>query len=187
MKAVVWLGIVTAAAWSWYQAVPAAQYRGDAARVFDGISSVLSSPRCANCHITGDTPLQGDDAHPHAMRVRRGTDGRGTPAMRCSTCHQEASSVTPHAPPGAPDWHLPPAATPMAWKGLTPGDQCRMLKDPARNGHRTLADLLAHAARDPIVVASWSPGPERPLPPMSHEAFVAHFTRWIELGAVCPE
>src|SRR5207253_8286656 len=69
-----------------------AQTRTEASKPFEDIAAVLASPRCANCHISGDAPLQGEDGHPHAMRVRRGLDGRGTPAMRCSNCHQEASS-----------------------------------------------------------------------------------------------
>lgn len=187
MKTVVLLALGTAIVWTSCQAFPAAQQREEAVRAFKEVATVLSSARCANCHIRGGAPLQGEDAHPHAMRVRRGIDGRGTPAMRCSNCHQDASPPIPHAPPGAPDWHLPPASTPMAWNALTPGDQCRMLKDPGRNGNRTLADLLDHAARDPLVVASWNPGPGRRVPPLSHEIFVAQFTRWIELGAVCPD
>ena len=164
-----------------------AQTRTEASKPFEDIAAVLASPRCANCHISGDAPLQGEDGHPHAMRVRRGLDGRGTPAMRCSNCHQEASSLTPHAPPGAPDWRLPSAAAPMAWKGLTAGDQCRMLTDRTRNGNRTLVDLLDHVSHDRLVVASWTPGPGRRLPPRSHEAFVEQFKTWIERGAVCPE
>jgi len=168
-------------------AVPVAQDSGAAARAFASVATVLSSPRCANCHIAGDSPLQGDAGVPHAMNVKRGPEGRGTPAMHCTNCHQDVSWATPHAPPGAPDWRLPPMATPMAWKGLTLGDQCRMLKDPTKNGNRTVADLLEHVSRDRIVVSSWNPGPGRPLPPLSHEAFVQQFKAWIDLGAICPE
>ena len=163
------------------------QRADDAARAFAGVAAVLSSPRCANCHIPGDAPLQGEDGHRHTMNVRRGADGRGTAAMRCTNCHQPVSPPVPHAPPGAPDWRLPPPATPMAWRGLSPGDLCRMLTNPAMNGNRSLADLLEHAAHDPLVVASWQPGPGRALPPLTHAAFVEAFTRWIDGGARCPE
>src|SRR5206468_3259312 len=148
---------------------------------------VLSSPRCANCHISGDAPLQGEDGRAHPMNVRRGPDGRGTVAMRCTNCHPESSSTVPHAPPGGPDWRLPPPATPMAWRGLSPGDQCRMLSDRSKNGNRGLADLLEHVKHDRLVIASWSPGPARPVPPMSHEAFVQQFQEWLGGGARCPE
>ena len=75
----------------------------------------------------------------------------------------------------------------MAWKGLAAGDQCRMLKDKTKNGGRTLADLLDHMSHDPLVVASWNPGPGRSLPPLSHDAFVQAFKAWIDTGAICPE
>jgi hypothetical protein len=154
---------------------------------FDPVSSVMSSPRCANCHIAGDAPLQGNDGRTHTMNIRRGTDGRGTPAMRCTNCHQEASGSIPHAPPGGPDWHLPAAATPMAWRGLSPGEQCRMLIDRSRNGNRGLPELLEHVTTDGLVIASWSPGPGRSAPPLSHEVFVQRFKEWMESGAHCPE
>lgn len=164
-----------------------AQSNADSARAFIAVASVLASPRCANCHITGDAPLQGEDGRIHSMNVRRGTDGRGAVGMRCTNCHQETSSTTPHAPPGGPDWRLPPAATPMAWRGLTPGDQCRMLLDRSKNGNHGLAELLEHVKHDRLVMASWTPGPGRPLPPISHDAFAQRFQEWVEGGARCPE
>ena len=167
--------------------VHAAGQRDASTGSFAPIAAVLSSPRCANCHITGAVPLQGDEGRPHAMRVQRARDGRGTPAMRCANCHQESSALVPHAPPGAPDWRLPPPATPMAWKGLSPGEQCRMLKDTSKNGKKTPEALLEHVRHDALVLAGWSPGPGRTPPPVSHELFVAEFSAWIEHGAVCPE
>jgi hypothetical protein len=153
---------------------------------FEPVAAVLSSPRCANCHFAGDAPTAGDRGRFHGMVVRRGKDGRGTPAMRCTNCHQDASVPVPHAPPGAPDWRLPPPATPMAWKGLTTGEQCRMLKDPSRNGNRTPRELLEHVSHDPLVLGSWSPGPGRNPPPVSHDTFVQQFKAWVDTGAACP-
>jgi hypothetical protein len=158
----------------------------DSARAFEAVSVVLSSPRCANCHITGDAPLQGDDGHVHGMNVRRGTDGRGTAAMKCANCHQEVSLAAAHTPPGGPDWRLPPPATPMAWRGLSAAQQCRMLKDRTKNGNRGLEELLDHAKNDRLVIASWQPGPGRAGPPVSHEVFVQRFSEWIAGGAACP-
>ena len=165
----------------------AAQQRAESARAFESIALVLSSPRCANCHFEGDSPAEGDHGRIHAMVVRRGKDGRGTPAMRCTNCHQDKSLTVPHAPPGAPDWRLPPPGTPMAWKGLSAGDQCRMLKDPSRNGHKTPEQVLEHMSRDPLVLAGWDSGPGRLPPPMSHSAFVEVVRIWVEGGAACPE
>src|SRR5262249_44589945 len=153
---------MTSARLRWYTVAIIASAMLDASRrgqaqvasphAFEPIAAALSRPRCGDCHITGDA-REGEDGRPLASNIRRGVDGRGPPAMRCGNCHQDVSSLTPHAPPGAPDWRLPPAATPMAWKGLAAGDQCRMLKDKTKNGGRTLADLLDHMSHDPLVVA----------------------------------
>src|SRR5260370_6959664 len=85
---------------------------------FRAVASVLTSPRCLNCHVPGDGPLQGDDNHPHAMNVKRGVDGKGSPALRCFACHQTENAKILLGPPGAADWQLPPPKTPMARKGL---------------------------------------------------------------------
>ena len=164
---------------------PAANPNARAHRAFERVAQVLNSPRCANCHIAGDSPLQGDERQPHTMNVKRGLDGRGTPSMRCTNCHQEQSSDVPHAPPGGPDWRLPLPNMRMAWQGLSPGDMCRMLKDPSKNGNRSLADLLEHVTSDRLVKATWNPGVGRSLPPMSHAEFVASFQEWVNAGAAC--
>src|SRR4051794_16537911 len=55
---------------------------------FTQVYSVLMHPRCMNCHPKGDVPLQGDDSHFHTMAPKRGKDGHGLYAMKCSNCHQ---------------------------------------------------------------------------------------------------
>lgn len=156
-------------------------------RAFREVAAVLTSPRCLNCHVPGNSPLQGDDNHVHNMMVARGADGKGTPAMRCSNCHQESNVSTPHAPPGAGEWRMPAAATPMAWQGLTSTQLCRVLVDPATNGKRSLADLVEHVASDKIVNWGWSPGPNRTVPPLSHQRFVEAVKLWAAAGGPCPE
>lgn len=162
------------------------QNREASLRAFAAVASVLTSPRCINCHVPGDGPLQGDDSHPHAMNVRRGSDGQGSPALHCFACHQTENTGTLHGPPGAADWHLPPARTPMAWKGLSASEICRSLKDPAKNGNRTLQDLIPHMETS-LVRWAWNPGPGRTLPPISHDEFVSRLKEWIDTGAACPE
>src|SRR5215471_5567508 len=78
---------------------------------FAVVASVLKRPRCLNCHVSGDAPLQGDLGTPHNMNVKRGPDGRGTPAMHCTNCHQDENSRQLHSPPGRPDWRMPPPDT----------------------------------------------------------------------------
>lgn len=152
---------------------------------FRAVASVLTSPRCLNCHLEGQSPLQGDDGRPHNMNVRRGDDGRGSPAMRCTNCHQSTNVEFAHAPPGALDWRLPPANSPMAWRGLSTGDLCRTLKDLSKNGGRSLSSLLEHVTSDQIVNWGWNPGSGRTLPPLSHQQFVDTFREWVESRAPC--
>jgi hypothetical protein len=152
---------------------------------FREVASVLTSPRCLNCHVPDDGPLQGDDDHPHAMNVKRGADGKGSAALRCFACHQSENAAVLHGPPGAADWQLPPPKTPMAWKGLSTGELCRTLKDPAKNGNRSLQDLIGHMDTS-LVRWAWYPGPGRTLPPLSHDEFVSRLKEWIETGAACP-
>ena len=108
-----------------------------AAAAFEALAPALRNPRCMNCHSTGDCPRQGNDSHRHTMDVRRGPDGNGVNAVKCSTCHQDHNTVGARTPPGAPDWHLPSPAMPMIWEGLTDRQLCELLKDPKQNGNRT--------------------------------------------------
>jgi hypothetical protein len=154
-------------------------------KAFLDVASVLQSPRCQSCHVAGEAPLQGDDGHAHTMNVKRGADGRGTPALHCTTCHQTENSDLAHAPPGAPDWRLPPPSMKMAWAGLRPDALCESLKDPARNGGRTLAAVEEHLRQDAIVGWGFSPGPGRQPPRLSRADFLARFVEWKDAGAPC--
>jgi len=156
-------------------------------RAFSIVASVLTSPRCVNCHIAGDSPLQGDSSLVHTMNVKRGPDGRGTPAMRCTNCHQDENSQQLHGPPGRPGWRLPPPDKRLAWQRLSIGDLCRTLKDPTTNGGKSAAQLIEHVRDDRFVNWGWDPGPGRSIPPISHDAFVAHFIEWVQNGAECPQ
>ena len=40
--------------------------------LFSEIAKVLNSPRCINCHPSGDRPTQGYDLHPHQPRLACG-------------------------------------------------------------------------------------------------------------------
>ncbi len=147
---------------------------------------VLRHPRCMNCHSSGDFPRQGDDGHPHTMNVQRGRDGHGVTAEKCSTCHQDHNLMGAHLPPGAPNWGLPPASTPMIWQGLTDGELCQSIKDPKRNRHRNVDQLVEHLTADKLVMWGWNPGEGRTPIPMSHDDFSAKVKAWRAAGAPCP-
>ncbi len=156
-----------------------------AAAAFEAIVPVLRHPRCMNCHSNGDFPRQGDDSHRHTMQIRRGPDGKGVNAVRCSTCHQDHNLTGLHMPPGAPDWHLPSPAMPMIWEGLTDHQLCELLKDPQQNGHRTAEQIVEHM-HTPLVLWGWVPGEGRtPIPTPQHD-FLAKVQEWAARGAACP-
>ena len=158
----------------------------EAREAFRDVALVLQSPRCMNCHPSGDAPLQTDASVPHRFQISRASEDAG---LACSACHQTVNSEAlgiPGGPPGAPNWHLPPADTPMVFQGHTPTSLCAQLVDPKRNGGKSLDQLLHHVREDPLVLWGWDPGGNRTLPPLSHDAFVEAFATWVAGGGACP-
>jgi hypothetical protein len=146
-------------------------------------SRVLLHPRCANCHPSGDVPLQGMDMRPHDPPVTRGPEDRGAIGMECAGCHQDRN--LDHARvPGAPNWHVAPIE--MAWVGKTPRHICEQMKDPKRNGGKSLAQIVEHNAHDKLVGWGWFPGHEREPAPGTQEQFGALIAAWVDTGAECP-
>jgi hypothetical protein len=155
-------------------------------KAFMSVYKVLMSPRCMNCHPSGDAPLQGNDSHIHTMNVKRGIDGKGLYSERCSNCHQPQNTTGLHMPPGNPKWGLPPANMRMVFQGRTPRQLALQLLDPKQNGGRTKAQLIDHMANDDLVGWAWHPGDGRTLPPMSRQALAAQVRLWIAKGAYAP-
>jgi hypothetical protein len=147
-------------------------------------SRVLLHPRCANCHPDGDVPAQGMQLISHQPPVTRGSEGRGVVGMECTSCHQDRNLAQARVP-GAPDWHLAPRE--MAWVGKSPRQICEQLKDPQRNGGKSLAQIVEHNAHDKALVAwGWAPGSDREPAPGSQEQFGAIVAAWVDTGAECP-
>jgi hypothetical protein len=141
-----------------------------------------------NCHPVEDAPLQGDDSHTHLQSVKRGEDGHGKYGMRCSACHQSANLPGANMPPGASsDWHMPSRAVPLVFQGKSARDLCLQLKDPQRNGGRTLEKSIEHLEADPLVLWAWAPGDGRMPPPMTHGAFLETMREWVANGGACPD
>ena len=155
------------------------------AAIFTELGKVLTNPRCVNCHPAGDRPHQGQgsESRLHQPPVERGADGHGSETMRCSICHQNAN-FDPGRVPGDPDWHLAPRE--MAWEGKTLGQICAQIKDPERNGGRSLEELAHHIGTDHLVGWAWAPGfGRRPAPGTQKEAGTL-IEAWAKTGAVCP-
>lgn len=155
-------------------------------KAFMKVYAVLMSPRCMNCHPSGDAPLQGDDSHVHTMNVVRGTDGTGVYAEKCSNCHQPTNTPGLHTPPGNPKWQLPPENMKMIFQGRTARQLAIQIMNYNENGHRNKAQLLEHA-KDTLVKAAWHMGEGRTPPPMSYTAFVSVWDEWIKKGGYAPK
>ena len=155
--------------------------------LFEEMGKVLTHPRCLNCHPVGDRPTQGDAMVPHMPPITRGSHDDGPPGLACTACHgaeNRAFTGYPGSLPGHDPWHLAPVS--MGWQGLSLGEICAQLKDPARNGGRDLAAIHEHMAEDGLVGWGWDPGEGRTPAPGSQAVFGALTAAWIETGAACP-
>lgn len=157
---------------------------------WEKVNAVFSHPRCANCHVEDEHPRWSGPHYGgtrfHAFNVQRGDDGSGfgNAGLRCSTCHFETNSEVLHGPPGAENWHLAP--TEMVWFGKTSAEICAQIKDPARNGDRSLQEVATHVRDDALVAWGWDPGPGREPAPGSAEETYEAILAWEAAGAPCP-
>jgi hypothetical protein len=103
--------------------------------------------------------------------------------MRCTTCHQNAN-YEPSGVPGNPQWHVAPKST--AWQTKSLGQICEQIKDPRRNGGKTLAAIQEHMAHDSLVGWAWTPGGNREPAPGTQAQLGALIAAWIQSGAACP-
>ena len=161
---------------------------------WEEVYSVLTHPRCINCHTATNYPQRGDDRQRHFANVVRGRGGKGVPGLNCVSCHQESNADSTGVP-GGHNWHLAPLS--MKWQDLNDNPLssaavCRAITDRSLNHNLDGAGLLKHHEEDAIVLWAWNPGrrPDgtiRSLPPMSHQQFVAATRRWVEAGTPCPQ
>jgi hypothetical protein len=159
----------------------------DGAVAWESVYSVLTYPRCINCHTTTDF------RHRHFPNVVRGPEGRGVVGLNCAGCHQEANADATGVP-GAPGWRLAPLS--MHWQDtdhrkLSSSEVCRALIDPVKNHGLDGPGLLKHHEKDPLVLWAWNPGRRldgtaRSPPPLTHEQFVDATRRWVAAGTPCP-
>ena len=166
-----------------------AQPADRALTAFDLVRSVFQHPRCQNCHIPGDAPLQYDEGARHAQYVMRGPTGHGAVAMECNTCHGDSNrpaSYGDRAPPGAPNWHLPPPETKMVFIGLSPRQLCETIKNPQMTGGKDLNAMYVHVRDDKLVAWGWNPGGNRGPAPATQAQTAAAFKTWIDAGSPCP-
>lgn len=156
--------------------------------LFNEAAKVLNSPRCLNCHPADRSPTQGDNLHRHAPPIHAGEKGTGAGGLSCRSCHRlENTAVSGSrvgSVPGAEHWLLAPAS--MAWQGRTVREICHQIKDPSRNGGRSLDAIHKHVMTDHLVAWAWHPGEGRNPAPGSQQALAELVAAWIATGAECP-
>jgi hypothetical protein len=169
--------------------IPDPQARSRA--LFAEAARVIMNPRCMNCHPAGDRPTQGNDMHLHTPPVVRGDAGGGVPGNTCGGCHMDRNvellagqPVSFRSIPGHPRWGLAPIE--MAWEGKSMGEICRQIKDPERNGGRSLELLYEHLAKDDLVAWAWRPRAGRDPVPGTQAQLGELIQAWIDTGAACP-
>src|ERR1700741_2875948 len=130
--------VVVAALWTGASRFAGAETTSTAQGVaaWQQVYSVLTSPRCINCHTATNYPQQGDDRHRHFANVIRGPEGKGVPGLNCISCHQSANAESTGVPGGA-NWHLAPLS--MRWQDendqpISSAVVCRSLIDSTKNG-----------------------------------------------------
>lgn len=157
--------------------------------LFGEVARVLTHPRCMNCHPVTRTPAQGDDRRLHVPFFDASDDVHGPDGLTCAACHGPENRTLLGSRlksiPGNAHWQLAPLS--MGWQTLTQAEICIQLKDPARNGNRSLTDLIHHVETDHLVEWAWSPGAGRTPAPGDQKAFGALVAAWVETGAACPE
>ncbi|WNG51069.1 Isoquinoline 1-oxidoreductase subunit [Archangium minus] len=157
--------------------------------LFAEAGRVITHPRCTNCHPADGIPRQGMEQRLHIPRVSGGPSGHGDPGLPCASCHRESNTPVVgeslQSIPGNPKWALAPVE--MAWVGRSLGHICEQLKDPQRNGGKSLTQLHHHMAEDVLVGWGWNPGPGLQPVPGTQQAFGELIQAWIDTGAHCPK
>jgi hypothetical protein len=167
----------------------------DGLAAWDSIHTVLTHPRCLNCHVGAENvPLWGTPDAPdrvHGMAINAGDSRIGAETMSCNACHQTSTrpNTVPHAAPHTGmDWQLAPVE--FQWTNRSSAEICAQMRDPDRNGGRDAAGLLEHILHDAELIGfiTWSfdPGVGRDPAPGSLQAHLEDMAIWTAAGMPCP-
>jgi hypothetical protein len=155
------------------------------------IYSVVSHPRCSNCHV-GDSGRPGWDdlgygaQRLHGMNIVADESRVGAQSIPCRTCHIGATGKNdvPHAAPQVDDaWRLPPVE--LAWRGKSSAEICNQLRNPQVNGGLDIAELIAHVRVSIFVSYGFNPGVDRVAAPGSVAELAGSLAIWGTAGMPC--
>ena len=166
--------------------------REDGLAAWGRIYEVTSHPRCANCHVgPSDVPMWSGPSYgktrPHGMNIRAGESRIGAEYVPCQSCHAynetEGQTGAHMAPRVAASWQLAPVEA--DWFGKSAVEICNQLRDPERNGGRTMRDLAEHLHHDVVLHWAWAPGGGRQPAPYSLQDHVDDILAWGTAGFPC--
>lgn len=172
------------------EAQNSSQGPSDGLAAWEKAYEVFSHPRCVNCHVPDDNrprwsgPNYGDKPQYHGMNIIADATRMRAAGLPCTTCHRNENAKFPHGAPGAPNWKLAPVE--MVWWEKSSAEVCEQIKDPERNGNRTVEEVADHIGHDELVNWGWAPGPGREPAPHSAEDVVAYLLKWQAAGTPCP-
>jgi len=170
--------------------------KGEGLKHWHKFYEVASHPRCTNCHAGPDNiPMWSGPSYgttrPHGMNINSGPSRIGAESVVCSACHtvlkhpNPVANAIPHSPPKvAAVWKLAPVST--AWFGKSSEYICNQIKDPERNGKRSVRDVAVHLGHDQVLRWAWFPGRNRQPPPRSLQEAMDDSMKWAAAGAPCP-
>jgi hypothetical protein len=167
----------------------------DGLAAWNSIHTVLTHPRCLNCHVGSDNvPLWGTTEAPeriHGMEINAGVSRIGAETMSCNACHQTSTrpNRVPHAAPHTGmDWQLAPVE--FQWTDRTSAEICAQMRDPDRNGGRDASGLIEHILHDAELIGfirwSFDPGAGRDPALGSLQAHLEDMAMWTAAGMPCP-
>lgn len=151
---------------------------------------VFSHARCVNCHVPADNkprwsgPSYEGRGPYHGMGVVADDTRSKAAGLSCATCHRASNMPFPRGAPGAPNWVLAPVE--MVWWDQSSTQICEQIKDPERNGGKSVEQVAQHVVDDPLVLWGWAPGPGREPAPHSAEEVKTALLTWQNAGTPCP-
>src|ERR1044071_9440366 len=77
-----------------------AAQRAEGLAAWEQVYTVLTPPRCINCHTATSSPQQGDERRRHFANVVRGPEGKGVAGLNCGSCHQLENADATGVPGG---------------------------------------------------------------------------------------
>lgn len=176
--------------------LPGSVTKDEGLRYWRKFHEVASHPRCSNCHVGPDNiPMWSGSSYgetrPHGMKINAGKSRIGAETLLCAACHTSLKKPNPaanaplHSPPKVTGiWGLAPVSA--AWFGMSSNHICNQIKDPQRNGNRSIRDVAAHLGHDAVLRWAWSPGGNREPPPRTLQEAMDNLMKWAAAGAPCP-